>query len=113
MRELGANVVFECLEATWLEPLDVFVKRVDEHPEGQISLELGCRPVKDELSTRVSASRELREQTGLADPGLTHQRKRYRPPTVELGKRTVEHAARLGAPDELLAYRNHIRSRRA
>ena len=74
--ELGTNVVFKCLEATRLKPLDVLVKRIDEHPEGQISLELRCRPVEDELPTRVSASRKLSEQTGLADPGLTDQRER-------------------------------------
>ncbi len=110
MSELGTNVVFKCLEATRLKPLDVLVKRIDEHPEGQISLELRCRPVEDELPTRVSASRELSEQTGLADPGLTHQRERGGPPTVELGKRGIEHAARLGAPNEVLAYQSHIRS---
>ena len=113
MRELGTNVVVECLEATRLKPLDVLVERVDEHPEGQVSLELRCRPVEHELPTRVGASRELGEQTGLADPGLTHQRERGRPPTIELGKRGVEHAARLGAPNEMLAYRGHLRSRRA
>jgi hypothetical protein len=113
VRELGTNVVFECLEATRLKPLDVLVERVDEHPERQISLELRCRPVEDELPTLVSARRELSEQAGLADPGLTHQRERNRPPTVELGKRVVEHAARLGAPNEVLAYRDHFRSWRA
>ena len=76
MRELGTNVIFERLEATRLKPPDVLVERVDEHPEGQVPLELGCRPVQDELPTPVSASRELSEQTGLADPGLAHQRER-------------------------------------
>jgi hypothetical protein len=113
VRELGTNVVFECLEAARLKPLDVLVERVDEHPEGQISLKLRCRPVEDELPTLVSASRKLSEQAGLADPGLTHQRKRSRSPTVQLGKGVVEHAARLGAPNELLAYRDHFRSWRA
>ena len=42
--ELGTNVVSKCLEATRLKPLDVLVKRIDEHPEGQVSLELRCRP---------------------------------------------------------------------
>jgi hypothetical protein len=92
---------------------DVLVKCVDEYPEGQISLELRCRPVQDELPTRVSASRELSEQSGLADPGLTRQSERSRPPAVELGKRVVEYAARLCAPHELLADRDHLRSRRA
>ena len=44
---------------------------------------------------------------------LAHQRERTRPPTVELGKRVVEHAGRLGAPNELVAFRGHFRSRRA
>jgi hypothetical protein len=113
VRELGTNVVVECLEATRLKPRDVLVERVDEHPEGQISLKLRCRPGEDELPTRVSASRKLNEQTGLANPGLTHQHERSRPPTVELGKDIVEHAARLCSPNELLAYRDHFDSRRA
>ena len=112
-RQLGADVVVECLEAMRREPRDVLVERVDEHPERQIPLELRCRPVQDELPTRVRPSHKLGEQTGLADPGLTHQRERGRPPTVELGERVVEHTARLGAPDELLAHRHHFRSRRA
>jgi hypothetical protein len=74
VRELGTNVVAECLEATRLKPLDVLVERVNEHPEGQISLEFRCRPAEDQLPTRVSASRKLSEETGLADPGLTQQR---------------------------------------
>ena len=111
MRELDTSVVVECLEATRLEPLDVLVERVDEHPEGQVSLELRCRPIQDELAARVSAGRKLSEQTGLADPGLTHQRERSRPPTLELDQHVVEQTARLGAPNELLAIRNHIRPR--
>ncbi len=107
-RQLGTDIVAECLEAMRREPRDVLVERVDEHPEGQISLELRCRPVEDELATPVGASGKLGEQTGLADPGLTHQRERGRPPTVELGEHVVEHAARLGAPNELLAYRDHL-----
>jgi hypothetical protein len=112
-RQLATNIVVECLEATRLEPRDVLVECVDEHPEGQISLKLRCRPVEDQLPPRVSASRKLNKQTGLTDPGLTHQRERSRPPTLQLGKRVFEHTARLGAPNELLAYRDHSRSRRA
>jgi hypothetical protein len=79
----------------------------------QVSLELRCRPVEDELPARVSASRQFCEQAGLADSRLAHQRERRRPPTIELGKRVVEDAARLCAPNEPLAYRDHFRSRRA
>jgi hypothetical protein len=112
-RQLGTNIVVECLEATRLEPRNVLVERVDEHPEGQVSLKLRCRAVEDELPTRVGAGRKLSEETGLADPRLTDQRERPRPPTVEVRKCVVEHAARLCAPNELLAYRDHFRSRRA
>ena len=65
------------------------------------------------MPTRIGPGRKLGEQTGLADPRLTHQRERSGPPAVELGEHVVEHTARLGAPNEVLAYRDHFRSRRA
>ena len=112
-RQLGTNIIVECLEATRLKPRDVLVERVHEHPEGQVALKLRCRPGEDELPPRVSASRKLDEQTGLADPGLTDQHERSRPPAVELGEGIVDHAARLCAPYKLLAYGDHCRSWRA
>ena len=112
-RQLGSDVVVERIEAARLEPRHVLVERIDEHPERQVSLELRGRPVEDERPTRVSTSRELTEEARLADARLAHQRERGRPPGFGLGESGVEHAARLGAPDELLATRDHFRSGRA
>jgi hypothetical protein len=65
------------------------------------------------VPTRIGPSRKLREETRLADPWLTHQRKPSGPPAVQLGEHVIEHTASLGAPNELLAYRNHFRPWRA
>ncbi len=112
-RQLGSDVVVERLEAARLEPRHVLVERIDEHPEGQVSLELRGRPVEDQRPTRVSTSRELTEQARLADARLAHQREGARPPGFGLGESGIEHAASLGAPNEVLATRDHFRSGRA
>jgi hypothetical protein len=65
------------------------------------------------MPARISPRRKLREETRLADAWLTHQRKRSGPPAVQLREHVIEHTARLGAPNELLAYRNHFRPWRA
>ncbi len=113
VRQLGPNVLVECLEAKRLEALNVLLERIDEQPERQISLELRCRSVEHELPARVGATRELREESGLADPGLTHQHERSGSPAPQPDKRVIECSACLGAPNELLANRSHFpRSRR-
>jgi hypothetical protein len=113
VRELATNVVVHRLEATRRKPLDVLVERVDEHPERQVSLELRCRPAENEVPMRITPGRKLREETRLADPWLTHKRKRSGPPAVQFGEHVIEHTASLGAPNKLLAYRNHFRPWRA
>jgi hypothetical protein len=101
-RELGAYVRVECVDATWIEAMNVFVERVDEEREGEVTLELRGGAGEDELAARVGTRRELREQTGLADARLSCQLDRQRLAPVEFREETVERAEFRGAPDEML-----------
>ena len=111
LRERVECPVVECIEAVWLEPPDVFVERVDEDPEGEIALELGCRPAEDEVAMRIGPSGGLGEQAGLPDPRFADQCEHGRRRSVsQAEERLVEDAARLGAPNEVLARADHVGS---
>ena len=111
LRERVAGPVVECIEAVRLEPPDVFVERVDEDPEGEIALELGCRPAEDEVPMRIGPSGGLGEQASLPDARFADQCERGRRWSVsQAEERLVEDAARLGASNEVLARADHVGS---
>ncbi len=72
--ELCARVVVERGEATWVEPVQVLVERIDEDPERQVGLELGRAARQDQAALRVGAGLERAQQPRLADPRLAGDR---------------------------------------
>src|SRR5215217_5910068 len=97
MGELRAHVAIQELQAARLEPLDVLIECIHEHPEGQVTLQLRCAAREHELATLNGATRELGEQTGLADAGLSHQLDHGRSALSEVGKSVIEPTELLGA----------------
>jgi hypothetical protein len=49
----------EPFQAAGIEPIDVIVQRVDEHPVGQIPLELGAGAAEHYVTTSVRSGTEL------------------------------------------------------
>ena len=90
--------VLEVVEPLRLQPLEVLVERVDEHPEREILLQLRRRPRQDEMSESVGLDGELGEQARLADAGLTHQLDGHRVALAELGDEPVERPKLGGRP---------------
>ena len=85
---------------------EVLVERVDEHPERQVRSSSDADP-RARGAARVGASGELREEARLADPRLAHQRERSGPPASSSARASSSDAAGLGAPNEVLGYRDH------
>jgi hypothetical protein len=73
---------------------------VHEDRERQFVLELGRRTGENELTARLGARRELREQARLPDPRLAYQLDRSGLAELELGERVVEQIEFVGASDE-------------
>jgi hypothetical protein len=69
---------------------DVLVQGIDPHPEGQLTLELGAAPGKHQMPAPPALGRQLREQTGLPDPGLPHHEHPSGPAAVERIHRTMQ-----------------------
>jgi hypothetical protein len=90
--------------------LDVFVERIDEHPERQVALELRRGSHEDELPMHVGASGKLGEEAGLADPGFAPHLERSRLTPVEPGESVIDREELLGAPNELLGKQSHVSS---
>src|SRR5438552_17158650 len=85
MGELRTDVAIQELQAARLEPLDVLIECIHEHPEGQVTLQLRCAAREHELATLNRATRELGVHTGLADAWLDHQLDRGRSALNALG----------------------------
>ena len=60
------------------------------------------------MAACVRARDQLREEPALADPGSTCQLEGSRTPTVKRGKRAIEFAELVGAPNELLGKHGHF-----
>ena len=105
-RELDADVVVEVAEAVRLETTKVLVERIDEHPEGKVSLELGCRAGEHQSVSFIRKQRKLGKQTRLADPGLPGQRDQDRT-AFEITEGLVEYVKLRPSPDEWLGYVRH------
>ena len=87
---------------------DVFLQRIDEDPEGQVALELRCRPGEHEMAAGIRSGIELCEEARLADAGLSHESNRRSLARIELGEELVERTELLGAPDEVLGKNRHV-----
>ena len=61
MCQLGERLLVQPAESVRLEPLRVFVERVDEHPERQVALELRRRPREHDVPASVGSLRKLGE----------------------------------------------------
>ena len=59
-RELRPHLVRQVAEATRLDALDVLVERVDEHPEGDVALEVGRRSSEHDVASSVGPVGEPR-----------------------------------------------------
>ena len=106
--ELRSDVLVQGGKHTRIESLDVFLERVDEHPERQVTLQLRCGPAQYEVTARIGASRELCEESRLPDPGLSHEGDGGTLARIEPGEELVERAELLGAPDEVLGKKGHV-----
>ena len=102
VRELGADIFVETVEAAHIEPPQVLVERIHENRERQIPLELRCRAGEHEPSQRIRAGRELCEQTGFPDSRLPHELDRGPTTLIDLGEGPIEDAKLLGAPHEMV-----------
>ena len=71
-RELRPHLLGEVAEATRLGALHVLVERLDEHPEGDVALEVRGRAPEHDVPARVGASGDLGQEPRLADPGGAH-----------------------------------------
>jgi hypothetical protein len=107
VRKLSAHVVVEGVEAARVEPAHVLVDRVHEHGERQVALELGRGAEEDEATVHVRAGAKLREQPGLADPGLAQELDDRRLAAADAVQNLLERAELLGATDELPTAQRH------
>ena len=106
--ELNADVVVQLRQATRLEAPDERFDRVDEHPERQITLQLGCRTRQHHTAPPVSANRQLAEQPRLADTRLAHHGQRRTPPLVEHVQGAIHEGKLLHAANEAFAEHHHL-----
>jgi hypothetical protein len=60
------------------------------------------------VPARVGASRELGEESRLADAGLPNESDGGTLARIECGEELVERAELLGAPDEVLGKKGHL-----
>ena len=85
--ELRPDVVVEPVEAPGLEPAEVLVEGVDEDPERHVSARAPSRPPRERDSHARRRARKLLEQARLADPGLSDELDRGRPPRSSSARR--------------------------
>jgi hypothetical protein len=82
----------------------VSVKRVDEHAERQVALELRRRAMQDDQSPSLGLAPQLREKARLADPRLALDHDVRRDALLELAERLRE-LRQLGlTPDDMFAW---------
>jgi hypothetical protein len=100
--ELGAHVVVERRDETWIEPADVLVERIHEDSERQVALELRGAPREDDVAACIGQLGELRKQAGLADPGLADQLEQGGAALIELAECALEPADFAGTTNQTL-----------
>jgi hypothetical protein len=77
---LSAN---QALQAIAAQRRGIVPQSVDHHSERQILLHLGGAPTQDKVSAIICPSRQLVQETRLADPGLAAQRDDRRPASLQ------------------------------
>jgi len=111
MGQLNAQILVQGCEQAWVEPLDVRIECVHEHPEGQVALLLRCPARQNEQTPVIRAASQLRKQTGLPDPWFPSNF--YSDGTsfpAEPHDRVIEPPELLSAPGHLLGKHRHVAS---
>ena len=107
--QLCHGVVGQPVAPRRLERPDVVVQRVDEQPERNLTLELGCAAAEHEVAAGIRARRELGQHAALADPGLADDLERAGPPAAELVEGPLQTLDGGAAPDQLRGGLGHRR----
>lgn len=102
MGELGSHLIVETVESARVDALDVLVEGIDEDPEREVAFELGARSGPDDVPPGISASGELRDEPGLADPGSAYDFNGAGSPRRELVEGVVEPLDLCTAPYEMV-----------
>ena len=113
LAELGAHLVVEAAQPPRLQPPDVVVERVHEHPERQVALLLGTASAEHQPPVSLDAIPELRQQPGLPDPRRAEQLDRGGLAALETAERRDEPIELRGATYEMVSKLLHRSPSRA
>jgi hypothetical protein len=103
VRELRANLVVESGKPLRVQAAKVFIERIDENGERQVSLEFRRRPAEHEVPAGLGASGELSQKTCLADPRFARDLDCAWAPSIELVEQVLDRIEFVGASDEPFA----------
>jgi hypothetical protein len=98
--ELAPDIRGQRRDHPRVQPRDVRVERVDEDPEREVALELGCAAGEHGAAACVGALDQLGQQPCLADAGFTFERQRRDLAATERAERTVDDLEFGGTSDE-------------
>jgi hypothetical protein len=107
VRQLAAHLHGQRRHELRVDAGEVLVERVDEHPEREVLLELGRAAAEDGAAAVVRPRGQLRQQPGLADPGLALDHQRRSPAVTQLLERAIDRPQLGGAPDEMVGDSGH------
>ncbi len=102
VRQLRSHVLVQAGKETSIEPAQVLVQSVHEHGERQVALELRRGAREGEMPAGVRPRAQLREQPGLANPGLADDLERGGAVPVEPVEHQLEQPQLIGAPHEVI-----------
>ena len=108
--EIRERLGLERADPALVESLEVFVERVDEHPERQVGLQLRRAAGEHDVAEGVGAVRQLGEQPRLPHAGLRAQLQGSKASPPEFGDHCVDHTEFSGTPDELVGRLGHRES---
>ena len=106
-RKLAAHLIAQGRHEPRVQSGDVLVEGVDEDPERQVALQLGCAAAQNDAAAGVGALGELGQQAGLADPRLALDRERHRPTVAQLAERAIDCVQFGGTPDKWVGDLGH------
>lgn len=100
LTEFRANAGVEPLQPSRIEPLDVVIKRIDEHPVGEVLLEFGAGSGQNDVTARGRTGAQLKQQPALPDARGTNQLDRPRRPVLERRQSSVKCVQLSGASNK-------------
>ncbi len=112
MRELDPNLRVEVVESSRLDAFDVFVERIDEDPEGEVTFEVGTRAAQNDVPAGVSARGQLAQESGLPDPSRPDDLNRACAANCQLVQSVVQLLKFGTAPYEVVGEHSDRRPRR-